>query len=393
MEDSNQIIQLLNNENTTFKNVSYKSVDGIKLNNINNNSYYKFTFNTKSITSQLVLYKDAYILLEVDIKFGTEANALLTNLRLKNSYEMVNSLKIQLNQTIITNEDYIYYSNMIPHLLENSKSDDLLYRGIDLHNNITFGSNANKNTFMAKVGDTIKVKIPIFLRDISDYFRQLDFAHEFGEYNISVQIVDQIYYNAADMGAISQEIKSAYLYTDVCYLNEKNKIDYIKNINEFNKTIPIFDNNVKVNINKIAGTKFNMDFNNVINCKNMYLMFIKDDAVVKSPDKSCSDIQIKIDSQQFQNPIMNNTDAYIIFKNRSPYNNEFLLNYNQVVNNYLIYSFPINRMLKYDSGTKSIDISCNPDDNSSASAIVIYQQSSYINLKIENGSLVVKKTY
>ena len=195
MEESNQIIQLLNNEKTTFKNISYLSVDRIKLNNTNNNSFSnnKFTFNTKSIASQLVLYKDSYILLEVDIKFGTKANALLTNLRLKNSYEMVNSLKIQLNKTIITNEDYIYYSNMIPHLLENSKNDDLLYRGIDLHNNITFGSNTNKNSFTTKIDDTIKVKIPIFLRDISDYFRQLDFAHEFGEYNIFLQIADQIY--------------------------------------------------------------------------------------------------------------------------------------------------------------------------------------------------------
>ena len=234
MEESNQIIQLLNNENTIFKNISYKSVDRIKLNDINNNSFSnnKFTFNTKSIASQLVLYKDIYILLEVDIEFETEANALLTNLQLKNSYEMVNSQKIQLNQTIITNEDYIYYSNMIPHLLENSKNDDLLYRGIDLHNDITFKTNANKNIFMTKVGDTIKVKFPIFLRDISDYFRQLDFPHEFGEYNISLQIVDQIYYNAADMGNIIQEIKSAYLYTEVCYSDEKNKIDYIKKINK-----------------------------------------------------------------------------------------------------------------------------------------------------------------
>ena len=228
---------------------------------------------------------------------------------------MVNSLKIQLNQTIITNEDYIYYSNMITHLLENSKNDDLLYRGIDIHDSITFGSNANKNSFMIKIGDTIKVKIPISLRDISDYFRQLDFAHEFGEYNISLQIVDQIYYLKANMGNITQEIKSAYLYTDVCYLDVKNKIDYIKNINKFNKIIPIFDNNVKVNINKIKGTKFDMNFNNVINCKNIYLMFTKDDAVVKIPNKSCSYIQMKIDSQKFQNPIMNNTDAFIIFKN------------------------------------------------------------------------------
>ena len=30
MEESNQIIQLLNNKNTAFKNISYKSVDRIK---------------------------------------------------------------------------------------------------------------------------------------------------------------------------------------------------------------------------------------------------------------------------------------------------------------------------------------------------------------------------
>ena len=375
-----------------FKNISYKSVDRIKLNNINNNSYSnnKFTFNTKSIASQVVLYKDAYILLKVDIKFATEDNALLTNLRLKNSYEMVNSLKIELNRTIITNEDYIDYSNMIPHLLENSKSDDLLYRGIDLHDSITFKANSNNENFMTKVGDAVTVKVPIFLRDISDYFRQLDFAHEFGEYNISLQLVDQIHYNASDL---TQEIKSAYLFTDVCYLDEKNKIDYIKNINKFSKTIPIFDNNVKIDNNKILGNKFTMHLNNVSNCKNMYLMFTKDNSVVKIPNKSFSDIQLKIDSQKFQNPIMNNLDSFIIFKNRSSYNNEFLFNYNQFIKNNLIYSFPLDRMLKYDSGSKSVDISCDPDNNSSASAIVIHQQSVYINLKIENESLIVSKTY
>ena len=150
---------------------------------------------------------------------------------------------------------------------------------------------------------------------------------------------------------------------------------------------------MKIDNNKILGNKFTMHLNNVSNCKNMYLMFIKDNSVVKIPNKSCSDIQLKIDSQKFQNPVMNNLDSFIIFKNISPYNNEFLLNYNQFVNNYLIYSFPLDRMLKYDSGSKSVDISCNPDDDSSASVIVIYLQYVYINLKIENGSLIVSKTY
>ena len=50
-------------------------------------------------------------------------------------------------------------------------------------------------------------------------------------------------------------------------------------------------------------------------------------------------------------------------------------------------------MLKNDSGNKSIIINGNPDDNSNSTAIIIYQQASYINFKIDNGALVVTKTY
>ena len=49
----------------------------------------------------------------------------------------------------------------------------------------------------------------------------------------------------------SQTIKSVYLFTDICYLNEENNINYIKNLNKFNKTIPTFVNHVKINNDKI----------------------------------------------------------------------------------------------------------------------------------------------
>ena len=133
--------------------------------------------------------------------------------------------------------------------------------------------------------------------------------------------------------------------------------------------------------------------NNVYNCKNMHLMFIKDNSIVKIPNKSCSNIQLKVNSKKFQNMIENSNDAFLIFKNRSPNTNEFLLNYNQFLKNYLIYAFPLDRMLKHDSGNKSIIINGEPDENLSSNAIVIYQQASYINFKFENGSLIVTKTY
>ena len=392
MNESNQIIELLNNENITFKNISYKSINRTKLNNINNNSFSnnRIRFSTKEISNHLVSYEDAYILLEVDIKFAEEANALPANIRLENSYEMINSIKIELNRTIISNEDYVYYSNIIAHLLENSKNDDLLYRAIDLHDNVTFATNTNKNIFISNAGDIVTVKVPIYLKD---YFRQLNFPIEFCDYDISVQVVDEIYYKTTAMNIESQTIKSASLFTDVCYLDEKTNLDYLKNINKFNKTIPIFDNNVVINNDKIAANIFTIYVNNVYNCKNMYLMFIKDDSIVKIPNKSCSNVQLKVNSEKFQNVIENNIDAFLIFKNRSPYTNEFLLNYNQFLNNYLIYSFPLDRMLKNDSGNKSIIINGNPDDNSNSNGVVIYQKASYINFKIENNSLVVTKTY
>ena len=234
---------------------------------------------------------------------------------------MINSIKIELNRTIISNEDYVYYSNVIPHLLENSKIDDLLYRGIDLHNKVAFETNTNKNIFITNQDDTVTVKIPIYLKDISDYFRQLTFPLEFCEYNISIQVVDEIYYKTTAMNIESQTIKSAYFFTDVCYLDEKNNLDYLKNINKLNKTIPIFDNNVVINHNEIAANYFTIHVNNVYNCKNMYLMFIKNNSIVKIPNKSCSNIQLKVNSEKFQNVIENNLDAFLILKNRSPYTN------------------------------------------------------------------------
>ena len=42
----------------------------------------------------------------------------------------------------------------------------------------------------------------------------------------------------------------------------------------------MFINHVKIDNDKIQGSKFNIYVNNIINCKNMYSMFIKDDAVV-----------------------------------------------------------------------------------------------------------------
>ena len=141
-----------------------------------------------------------------------------------------------------------------------------------------------------------------------------------------------------------------------------------------------------INDNKIEAANFTIHMNNAYNCKNMYLMFTEDDSIIKISSKPCSNIQLKINSQKFENVIENNNDAFLIFKNKSPYANQF-------INNYLIYAFPLDRMLKNDSGNKSITINGQPDRNSKSTAVIVYQQASYIKFKIDNGALLVTKTY
>ena len=89
-------------------------------------------FNTKSILTNLVDYSNAYIEFQFDIKFATADTCTKANLTLKNSYEMISELKIELNNRIISNESDVNYSHIIDHLLENSKNDDLIYRNIDI---------------------------------------------------------------------------------------------------------------------------------------------------------------------------------------------------------------------------------------------------------------------
>ena len=94
MNESSQIIELLNNENTKFKNISYKSVNRNKINNTNINSFSnsRIRFNTKELADHLVSYEDAYILLEVDIKFKEAANAIPSKM-LKKENKLLKVLK------------------------------------------------------------------------------------------------------------------------------------------------------------------------------------------------------------------------------------------------------------------------------------------------------------
>ena len=230
----------------------------------------------------------------------------------------------------------------------------------------------------------------VFLKDISNFFKNLNVPLEFAEFNSTLKLVDQIY--VTDQENVTQTLVSAHLYIDQVILHKIEKLEYLKNHNNLNVNITFLENYVKKdNNNDITDAPFDVFVNNVRNYNDLFLLLIKDNNnTLKLSNKN---IQLYIDNQKFQTEILSDLDAYIELKNRSDYANEFILDYNRFLNNYTIYSFPIYRDSRFNKNNKYIYISGQGNDNDDSKAIIIWRKKSNINLKINNNFLEVSRTY
>ena len=365
----NQIINLVKSRNEKVEHISYKEVYKSKLNPENNNNT-SIVFNTQNNSSQLIDYSNAYFQLIFNIKFESAAVCLKTNLTLKNSYEIMQELKIELNNKIISNEYNTSYSYIINHILENSKNNDLICRNIDIHQNVVKYNDINKDIFMTKNVDTIQVVCNIFLKDISNFFLNLDIPLEFPKFNLTLKLVDQICITSDQ--DVTQTLVSSHLYVDRVILHEIEKLEYLKNHNNFNVNITFLENYVKKDNNNVTNENFDVFVNNVRNCNDLFLLLIKDNNnTLKLPKKKCKNIQLFIDNQKFQTEILSDLDAYTELKSRSENFNDFILDYNRFLNNYTIYSFPIYRDSRFDKNNKYINISAQGVDDNDSKAIII----------------------
>ena len=136
-------------------------------------------------------------------------------------------------------------------ILNNSYNSPSLYRNIRKSNqdtlNISNNKSITKETYFNKQEDNdetkphyITFKIPIFLKDISDYSRKIDLI-QFGEFNINVQLIDDIFVTSRE--GCCHKIKNAYLYVEEVKLTDSDNIKYLKMLdNKFTKKINFMEN-------------------------------------------------------------------------------------------------------------------------------------------------------
>ena len=369
----NNITNLIKSKNEKIENICYKEVHKFKLDKRDGDN--PIVFNTKSILSNLIDYSNAYIEFQFDIKFATADACKKANLTLKNSYEIISELKIELNNIIVSTESNVNYSHVINHLLENSKNDALIYRNIDIHTDVVKYNDANKDIFLTENGDTMRVVCNAFLKDISNFFKNLHMPLKFSEFNITLRLVDSIY--VTDQTDTSQELVSANLYVDQVTLHEMEEIQFIKNYDNFDVNISFLENFVMRDSRSITNQEFNVSANNCTNTNDMFLMLVKDDVIndnahtntLHLPNKRAKDLQLYIGNQLFQTGIKSDVEAYLELKKRSEFFDEFIINYNRFLNNYTIYAFPINTYSKRDKSTKYINVIGTGVDEDASKAI------------------------
>ena len=391
----------------------FKRSNIISINNENQGDYNKeIIFDTRSLASLLINYKDAYILLKIEVKIPYDSTdqgkkSVPKLISLKKSFELIEYLRISLNNVIITNESYVNRSSLVNYVLNNAYNDPTSYRNISKA--ISTGLNITDNQFITK--DTyyttqdddedtsnkfhyINFEIRIFLKDISEFFKNVTIL-KFAEFNIGLKFIANMIISSRKN--IETTIKSCHLFVKEVELYENDHIRYLKMLNDsYSKTINFLESHTRIFNDKMSEINENFFVNNVQNCDSVYIYGIlntnKEGLKYDLPSVKFEKSYLNIDNIKFENPIDNDISAYDELKSKSNHYDNFLITYPNFKNYYRIYCFNVSRNIRDDHNNKFINIITNMETTSCVVYIVLKTHSSVKLQYSKSNGLVVYKS-
>ena len=205
----------------------------------------------------------------------------------------MNSLKISLNNIIISNEANVNRSSLINYILNNGKNDYADYRNLGINTSVGEDLTIKDNQFISKetyirasdiVDDNISNKfhyvnfeIPIFLKDISEFLKKVDLI-KYAEFNIDISFIDKIVISKRDN--IKTTIKSCFLYVEEIKLSDEDQMKYLKLLNDgYIKSINFLENHTRIFDEKLSTVNENFYINNVRNADSVYIYGILDSKI------------------------------------------------------------------------------------------------------------------
>ena len=358
----------------------------------------------------MINYKDSYVLLHIECEIPFDETdqskkSIPKLLYLKNSFEIVKNIKVQLNNVTILNEGNVSRSALIDFALDNPQSEPIMYRNIKKVTstglNIIDNEFITKDTYFTKEEDSdeeknhfVDFEFPVFLKDISSFFKNIDIIH-YGEFNILIDLIDDLFVSCRE--GVTYDIKSAYLIVEEIKLSEEYELRYLKKLdNGYIKTINFLENHVKIFNDKFNINRQDFYLNNVRNGDSIFIYGILDSNKIglnyDMPSVKFNEPYLLIDNVRFENSIPDDISAYKALKNKSMYSNNFIINYDDYINYYRIYFWNISRQIKDDNANKFINILTGME-TSACEVYIVFKTSASITLKYsKNDKLIVYKS-
>ena len=192
-------------------------------------------------------------------------------------------------------------------------------------------------------------------------------------------------------------IVSAYLYVNETKLSDSDNVKYLKMLNSgYSKKINFLENNVRVFTN-IQNGKQNFNLDSIANCNSIYFYGVLNDRIngdyYKLPSKNFENINCLIGSKRIDEGITSNINGYMILKDKSMFNDEFLINYKDFIDNYRIYSFNIDRIIRDDNSNQQINITAESTSNNVSTVYVVYKTYATVTLNFSENGIKVYKNY
>ena len=390
----------------------FKRSNIVSINNENQGDYIKeIIFNTRSLASLLINYKDAYILLKIEVKISYDQTdqgkkSVPKSISLKTSFELIEYLRISLNNVIISNESYVNRSSLVNYVLNNAYNDLTSYRNVSKADstdlNITDNQFITKDTYYSPQDDEdttnkfhyINFEIPIFLKDISEFFKNVSVL-KFAEFNIGLKFIDNMIISSREN--IETSIKSCHLFVKEVELYENDHIRYLKMLSDgYTKNINFLECHTRIFNDKMSEINENFYVNNVQNCDSVYMYGIlntnKEGLKYDLPSVKFEKYYLNIDNIKFENPIENDISAYDELKSKSNHYDNFLITYPNFKNYYRIYCFNVSRNIRDDHNNKFVNIITNMETTSCVVYIVLKTHSSVKLQYSKSNGLVVYKS-
>ena len=130
MEDYTILENLFRNVQDEIHFDLFKESNIFKLNNENKSNDFDngIHFNKGSLSSKMINYKDSYVLLHIECEIPYDDGDLGKKtipdvLYLKNSFELINNLEIQLNDVNISNKVNVNRASLLDFVLNNSHNE------------------------------------------------------------------------------------------------------------------------------------------------------------------------------------------------------------------------------------------------------------------------------